>query len=59
MYGVGAGGALTTTSAVVLPNTGGNSLLTIVSLICFALGVTLTATASAKVAAARYFNETK
>lgn len=59
MYGIGAGGALTTTSAIVLPDTGSNKLLTIFSLICFALGIILTATATAKVMAERHFNAAK
>jgi hypothetical protein len=59
MYGIGAGGALTTTSAIVLPDTGSNKLLTIFSLACFALGVILIATATAKVVAERRFNTAK
>lgn len=57
MYGIGVGGALTTTSTLVLPDTGGSKALTVFSLICLLLGLILTATAITKVTAARRFNK--
>jgi hypothetical protein len=59
MYGIAFGGALTTTSTLVLPDTGGSKALTILSLVFLVIGISLTATAIVKVASARHFNKAK
>lgn len=55
MYGPVAGASLTTTSAVVLPNTGSHSILQIVALASLTIGIAILVIISTRLAINKLF----
>ena len=56
MYGTALGASVTTASAVILPETKNDEILTFIVLVCLAIGVAITAIAVTRVFASRFFN---